>query len=285
MAWKARLFWLFLGSIGLAVAVTLYAILDDGMPFSEQILFTAFLFAIHALLALLGAVMWQRERVRPMVAIGMTLVLSGGAGWITLIWLEQLGYFRGSGHDWMPKLCATGSFGGVAVLIRGLVLWPDPRTRAVDLVSTVAWLTGASAAVCFLVGIWFEAWLLGERILVKLVASAMTISAGCSVAVFIIARLAKGDLVERDDTVLGSRTPVSIVCPRCRQPISITANRSDRCPDCGLEIRIEFAEPRCDCGYLLVGLEGETCPECGHAIAESKHRRGDDVSTRKHESA
>ena len=72
--------------------------------------------------------------------------------------------------------------------------------------------------------------------------------------------------VHSADTI-EKRIEVDLTCPRCgvEQPIR---TGSAKCTGCGLRIRIDVEEPRCECGYLLYQLEGDVCPECGRSIED-----------------
>jgi hypothetical protein len=61
------------------------------------------------------------------------------------------------------------------------------------------------------------------------------------------------------------RAVVAIGCPRCGRTQRIACPGA-ACVECGLSIRVELDEPRCDCGYLLFGLNSDRCPECGRDV-------------------
>lgn len=60
---------------------------------------------------------------------------------------------------------------------------------------------------------------------------------------------------------------VHVRCPRCALDQDLPLTKA-KCARCKLEIRIDVEEPRCTCGYELLGLTSETCPECGRPIPE-----------------
>jgi len=271
MTWKARFLWVFLVSIAITVVIAITAIVYDDMPYQEEILLSSFLFALHALGALLGAVMWQRKRARRMVWLGVGVLLIGGLLWIALIWVDGLNLFDRSLERLLQKTGGTGTTAGLAFMLRGLVLWPENRPRAVRVLSFASWVCGAVAALVLLFAIWTDGWWWDEDILVKTFASMLTIAAGCGVGVFVVARLTQGDLVEHEDSALGNRMLVNVKCPRCGQFTELRANTYGRCMTCDLKLKVEFEEPRCACGYLLHGLTGDVCPECGQSI---KSKRG-----------
>jgi hypothetical protein len=69
----------------------------------------------------------------------------------------------------------------------------------------------------------------------------------------------KVETLPRQSALLGQ-------CPSCGTQQSFAAGGA-RCIKCGLKVNIEFAEPRCECGYLLYNLPGTVCPECGRDTA------------------
>jgi hypothetical protein len=62
---------------------------------------------------------------------------------------------------------------------------------------------------------------------------------------------------------------VSLVCPRCRQPLEIPTGNG-QCPACRLQIFISLEEGMCArCAYPLRGLTGDKCPKCGTPFANN----------------
>ena len=58
------------------------------------------------------------------------------------------------------------------------------------------------------------------------------------------------------------RATLTLQCPRCQLWVQMHAGVI-QCPGCRLQLRVEFEEPRCGCGYPLHRLAGPNCPECG----------------------
>jgi len=61
------------------------------------------------------------------------------------------------------------------------------------------------------------------------------------------------------------RATLTLQCPRCLLWVQMHSGRI-LCPGCSLQLRIEFEEPRCGCGYPLHRLSGPNCPECGFEV-------------------
>jgi len=76
------------------------------------------------------------------------------------------------------------------------------------------------------------------------------------------------------ESELGERPKATVICPRCGGELTATSGREEHCPSCRLRVTLEIEEPRCACGYLLLGLTAEVCPECGRAIDENDRWSG-----------
>lgn len=267
MSWKARFLWAFLASIALTVLLALTAIFYDNMPHQQGVLFTSFLFAVHSLAALLGAVLWQRKPARRMVWGGVGGILIGGAVWIALIWLDELDLVEWRGREFIVKVASTLTFPGLVLFVRALLLWPKNRNAPVKWLSILGWGFASIAAGVILSAIWLDDWWGGDG-MAKAMGASLILSAGCSVGVFVVARLTQGDMVEHEDSSMVNHAAVRLDCPRCGGSVKVLANTQGKCPGCDLKLRVEFEEPRCKCGYLLHGLTGDTCPECGRMIKD-----------------
>jgi hypothetical protein len=73
------------------------------------------------------------------------------------------------------------------------------------------------------------------------------------------------DALESVETVTHQSTLLAN-CPSCGKQQQFPQGGA-RCSGCGLLVKIEFEEPRCECGYLLYNLPGTICPECGRDAA------------------
>lgn len=58
------------------------------------------------------------------------------------------------------------------------------------------------------------------------------------------------------------RATLTLQCPRCQLWVQMHSGVI-QCPGCQLQLRVEFEEPRCGCGYPLHRLASPNCPECG----------------------
>jgi hypothetical protein len=66
---------------------------------------------------------------------------------------------------------------------------------------------------------------------------------------------------------LANHVRLHLTCPRCGSEQDCAVGAS-RCASCQLKIVIDIDEPRCNCGYLLYGLQDSRCPECGREIPQ-----------------
>ncbi|MFG0305261.1 MAG: hypothetical protein ACF8Q5_03490 [Phycisphaerales bacterium JB040] len=270
MNWKALALRVFLVSIGLTALAAITAVLFDGLSVSQPILFSSMVFAVHALGALVGAVLWQRAPTRRMVLAGVLIGVAGGLLWLSFIWSEELNILSQHLERKLVRVAGSCSTVAVALLVRGLVLWPSPAGGPVRLIRRGAWVSGAVASGILLSVIWAEGIWGRSDWDWKLFAIFLILSTAGTVGTFVVHRLTRDDLAEPDDTAMGQSMPVSLTCPRCAEACEIRANRKEACRACGLRLRVEFEEPRCACGYLLHGLTGDRCPECGRSIVEQQ---------------
>lgn len=65
------------------------------------------------------------------------------------------------------------------------------------------------------------------------------------------------------------RATLTLQCPRCQLWVQMHSGLI-LCPGCRLQLRVEFEEPRCGCGYPLHRLAGPNCPECGWEVPPEK---------------
>ena len=68
-----------------------------------------------------------------------------------------------------------------------------------------------------------------------------------------------------EEAAMGDRAMLTLQCPRCTLWMQMHSGLI-LCPGCMLSLRVEFPEPRCECGYPLHRLSGPNCPECGFEV-------------------
>jgi len=257
----------FLASVALAVLAAITAILFDDLNVSGPVLLSSVDFAVCSLAGLIGAVLWKRRATRRLVVTGVSLGVAAGLVWLALIWLDHANVLGWRNEGRIARVGGTLTTLGVAGMVHALALWPAAKSTPAQLARVGSRLFGwlSAGILCFMIiaDEWMDEG--GKAFAVFLVASA-----GCTVALFILDRLASADMVEHGDSAMGARVPVALTCPRCAGAVEVRTNTDGACPSCGLRLRVECEEPRCDCGYLLHGLTGEVCPECGKPIKTSQ---------------
>jgi hypothetical protein len=187
--------------------------------------------------------------------------------WLMLIWFHRP--MSGQVEETVAMTAGTFTIGGVLAAQSGLLSLPRLDNRRADSVRRVTIGVSMFLAVYAVILIW---WLddldriIDEEVLARAM-GVLAIIAACGTVITPI--LLKMQTVRH--TVGAGAVPlnidVTIVCPRCHSDQRLkTGERS--CTKCGLRIKIELEEPRCECGYLLHKLENNRCPECGRAIDE-----------------
>ena len=261
--WKSVALRVFLGSIAFAALASVLAILFDGWSFKEPVLLSALVFAIHSLVALVGAVLRQRPPARGLALAGVLIAVAGALVWLTLIWLDHFDVTGWRVGDRIARGAGSFSTVGAALTTHALARWPASHKAPVRIVRLAAWIFGYLAAAVLLFALIMDDW---SDTGGKIFSICLIFAAGSTVGVFVLDRLLRDDLAHHDDTPLGGSVQVALVCPRCAESAVVHANTKSACAGCGLRLRVEFEEPRCLCGYLLHGLTSRTCPECGRSI-------------------
>lgn len=185
-------------------------------------------------------------------------VLINGALTITVyfFWEDRL--------DWAEHLRATW-----------LLILPLVVLSVVGMLLLLLWRRSWVARACFLAvfvvtyGLilltmrWLD---FDSSILWRLFGGLLIAGLFCTFASPLIAYLEHLSRKRTDDATVERFVPVRVTCPKCGASMSVRANRPESCRRCGLGIRVDITEPRCECGYLLTGITAERCPECGRAI-------------------
>lgn len=267
---RRTLLWVFIGSLGVTGALGTGAVLMPGMPNTEELLGTSFLLTVYSLAGLICAAVLAQQRFVVLTWLGIVLLASSLVGWLALIWLDP--YFTYSTTELIGKPSATAAIFGVMAMHAALLMQVPMRR---SLAKTVRAATIASAVI---VGLWlnFLFWSdfnPGDDLLVRLIGAIAILGSLGTIATPILSRLEKLDQQAQGDAILRGNVPVSLTCPRCSHQLAAKSNKVSRCEGCGLKITVQFEEPRCACGYLLMGLTSDTCPECGKAIPPQDHWR------------
>ena len=99
-------------------------------------------------------------------------------------------------------------------------------------------------------------------------AGASAVVAGCgTMALLVLGRMNRR--VVATTVTLESIREVTLVCPACRKKQTLPVGDS-RCASCRVLIHTRFEEPRCAaCGYSLFMLASDRCPECGTEVRDT----------------
>lgn len=162
--------------------------------------------------------------------------------------------------EWLPLVCvgvwAYSMLAGLWALLSHLpeeLRWPRRTAVFAGLLVATSWLVATASSGGGRV----------DRLGQMLVIPSTLLIMAIVVSLPALQRLRLPRWTDNSDGML--RTFVTLTCPRCEriQPIR---RPGGKCEECGLNIRIDFDEPRCSCGYLLFGLTSDACPECGRSI-------------------
>ena len=225
---------------------------------------------IFSLVGLVCAAAVTRRRFLPLVWAGTGLFAVSFAGWLILVWIAAQLDWRT--QETFAKANGTSAIFGVLAMHSVLLLLM--RTRR----SLAKWVRRATIGAAFIVGIWivvmmWDAFDYDNKFLDRLVGAVAIVGSLGTIATPLLSRLEKLDQQAAGDSGLSGSVSVSLTCPRCACEVTARANKMKRCEGCGLKIKVQFEEPRCLCGYLLLGLTGDTCPECGKPIAQDDRWR------------
>ncbi len=270
----------FLAALGVAAATGLLAVL--GVVASArgfQLAGTAGVIAGGCLLTFVHAVVIDRGRLAWWMRAATAAAWLGAAAWLVLIWSDSA--FGLEASERIARTAGAFTLAGLAGALVGLALLSRSggpwvvTVRMVAFVLTVVWTAFGELAFVFpgFVGdVVIEA--IGRDLFARIVMVSLIVGATSLLAQPVLLRL--GHMASRDagGALRGRRTRILLACPRCGGGCEIDANTAAECPVCRLDLRVEFEEPRCACGYLLYALEAESCPECGAPVPASKRWGG-----------
>lgn len=256
----------FLAAVAASALLGTLVILDV-VP-DTRLLLSGGVVACACLATLVAAIVADHGRFQRWMHAAMWTAWLAGLMWLGIVWLEPA-----IGRDLVEAAARAAGAPSVAAawaVFGGVTLAPRTGGTAVRL---VRWTTFAT----------FTAWAafgefalaspelaeavidsLGTDVFSRLFASSIVLVVAGTVAQPVLIRLARTR--DGEGAIRGSHARVGLGCPRCGAPCEVEANVDAACPSCRLAIRVEVAEPRCACGYLLHGIEGGACPECGAAI-------------------
>lgn len=263
---KRAFMWATIVSLAASGLVGIAVLLLPRMRFTGEVLWSTATVGLYSLLATICAIVIERSkrasdyRVLGVVGIGASVFATGVI--LIQIWAEWI-------------------LDGVAA--------EDVRVKSVVTATCLG-------VVCAHVGLYAPARLLGVGRVLKMVTVGAGVVFGVLLSVVIWAELDE-DWVGRGMGALGilvvmgsAITPIvwkmqslrrrahatpslrkgftiRLACPRCGMEQAVAVGEG-KCARCKLEIRVEVEEPRCVCGYELLGLKGARCPECGREIPE-----------------
>lgn len=258
----------FLSALALSALLGVLVILD--VVDDERFLLSGGMLAATCLATLIAAIVADHGRFQRWMHAAMWTAWAAGALWVGLIW-----NVRAIGNELTEAWARIAGVPSVAVawsVIGAVTL--APRTCG-GAVRTVRWTTFATLTAWAAFGEFSivspalaeqVVELVGSRTFTRVFAASIVLGAAGTVAQPVLIRLARAR--EGEGAIRGRHARVALGCPRCGAPCEVEANVDAACPACRLEIRVELAEPRCACGYLLHGISAATCPECGAAVPE-----------------
>lgn len=270
----------FLGALAVAAATGLLAVL--GVVSSTrgfQLAGTAGVIAAGCLLTFVHAVVVDRGRLASWMRAAMAAAWLGAATWLVLIWSD--GAFGPDAAEYVARTAGAFSLAAVAGALAGLALLSRAggpwvvAVRMTAFVLTIVWAVFGELAFAFpaFVGdVVIEA--IGRDLFARIVMVSMIMGATSLLAQPVLLRLGHMATHDAGGALRGRHARVRLACPRCGSPCEVDANTAAECSACRLDVRVEFEEPRCACGYLLYALEGDACPECGAPVPASKRWGG-----------
>ncbi len=262
--------WTLIVSVSLTALVGIVVLIFPDFRNEGQVLGSGALVAVYSLVCLGCAVMMARGRARkllwvPIVTLGAALLV-----WLLFIWFERS--MRGNIDELVARIGGTFTFIGFASLHASLMFQPTLRSKRTQITRVFAILSAAVVALILTLLIWE---IINEGRYDDLIwrGVGVVVIIG-SLATLLTLAFSRLDAIERayaDDSPMNAKIDVELTCPRCGLRQNVRSNHDSRCTRCRLSIRVEVEEPRCDCGYLLLGLDADVCPECGRPIkAEDK---------------
>ncbi len=254
--------WSMVASLGLDAVLGIAALL---LPVSGPVgetLGSAALFAGFSLLALLCAIVLERQRLEPLMWAGIGCAGAALVPWLLLTWFDRV--WNSGAEEAIARMGGTFTVAPIIIAQCGLIRLLRLQDRWVRWVRLGTYVASALLGAYVLVLIWW--WRPLERLIdddnLMRALGVMSILAMCGTVITPI--LWKVQAVRRATTTesIPVNVQVRLTCPRCNCEQALSTGRG-ACGSCGLHIALSVEEPRCACGYLLHGLPGDRCPECG----------------------
>ena len=267
MQLRKTFLWSMIVCLGLAALLGIAVMVLPQFGSEEEVLGSVSLFAAFSIVALMCAVVLERQRAVTLMWAGLGSATVGMLIWLVLIWFHRPMSWQV--EETVARTAGTFTIGGVLAAQSGLLSLPRFDNRRIDSVRRGTIGVSVFLAVYGVILIWWLedlAWIIDEDILARAV-GVLAIIAACGTVVTPLFWKMQSVRHAGGAGAVPLNIDVTIVCPRCHSDQCLkTGERS--CTNCGLRITIEIEEPRCKCGYLLHKLENNRCPECGRAIDE-----------------
>lgn len=258
---KQALLWIFLAFVATAMAAGLIAIILPQRFVNDRVIATILTMGSYALAGLIVLAIGRSMRLTTFAALGAYLISL--VTFVVLIWFERS--MRGSIEDLWFKAAFSTLIIGLACTHRLLIVPLEERNGWGHLCKRIALIAAACTSamtILFMVieGLW--GW---EDVMVRIMGIGLLFTAGTSIGAGAIAIFGPKPGEDEPDVVAES-LPIELRCPVCTNSLAVYSNRDGHCGHCKLQIRVDTAELRCACGYLLHQLEDDICPECGKTV-------------------
>lgn len=151
-----------------------------------------------------------------------------------------------------------------ALFAQANILYLVPLPRGQQWLLWITLLAGAGTAVCVDILQFVSRHEAAYDLLLR-IASACGILTGCgTIALGILARINRR--IEIPEAAVSGITEITLICPICKKKQTAAIGES-RCSACGVIFKLHVEEPRCPaCNYSLLMLTSDRCPECGSDV-------------------
>lgn len=226
-----------------------------------------------ALGVLVAALIADRGRFRPLMAVGAWATVLVTCLALVLLAIDRSG--RGAAAPRLLEATAgvlgvigAWSIGCGLALVARAPSWP---VRIAQWLAVAMGTVGSAFLMALAVAPDTIKWMaraVGTDAFERGLATVLVTGLGALIVQPILIRLTRVAVDDQASALGGRRVLVDLRCPRCGTACSIRSNVDESCAGCSLALRVELAEPRCRCGYLLHALEAPRCPECGDPVPD-----------------